>query len=116
MAETKIGEKHVNLLAVEYICCPSDIRGDIHIVIVLKQTAQPVACVFLVVDDEDNGLKVHIGTTDTINRRERRVHRDSKNFYGVSHRSPQFGTRPTGVALVLETCIIARCTSEFFAV
>ena len=55
----KIGEKHVNLLAVEHVCRASDIRGDIHIVIVLEQTAQPVAGMLLIIHNKDGRLKVH---------------------------------------------------------
>ena len=55
-AEAQVGEKDVDLLAVEHIHRTGDIRRDIHVVIVLKQTPQAVARVLLVIDNEDGGL------------------------------------------------------------
>ncbi len=57
--ETKISEEHVHLLALEHVHRAGDIRGDVHVVIVLKQTAQPVARMLLVINDQDSRLRTH---------------------------------------------------------
>ena len=58
-AEAEIGEEHIDLLALEHVHRASDVGGDVHVVIVLEQTAQSVARVLLVVNDQDNGLESH---------------------------------------------------------
>jgi hypothetical protein len=55
-AEAKVSEKDVNLLAFEYVYRACNIGGDIDIVIVLKQTSQPVARMLLVIHNENGGL------------------------------------------------------------
>ena len=56
LAEAQIGEKDIDLLALENVHGARDIRGDIHIVIVLKQTSQPVARMLLVIHNKDGAL------------------------------------------------------------
>ena len=58
-AETQVGEKHIDLLAIHYIDRACNIRSDVHIVIILKQTSQPVTSVLLVINNENRWLYVH---------------------------------------------------------
>src|SRR5262249_57009837 len=64
-AETQVSEKHIDLLAFEDVYCARDIRSYVHIVIVLKQTSQPVASVLFIINNEDGGLEVHWSMLDT---------------------------------------------------
>ena len=48
--------EHVDLLSLEYVYRACDVGGDIHVVIVLKQTPEPVAGMLLVIHNENGGL------------------------------------------------------------
>ena len=58
-AEAEVSKKHIDLLALQHVHRTSNIGGDVHVVIVLEQTPQPVARMLLVVDDQDSGLDIH---------------------------------------------------------
>ena len=56
VAEAEISEKHVDLLALEHVGRACNIGGDIHIVIVLQQTSQPVARMLLIIHNQNSRL------------------------------------------------------------
>ena len=63
-AEAQISEKHIDLLALQHVHRAGNIRRDIHVVIVLEQTPQPVAGMLLVINNQNRGLKIHKGTNN----------------------------------------------------
>ena len=59
-AETEIGDEQINRFAFEHVHRAANILGDVGIVFVLEQTAQPIARMLFVIDDQDGGLKESI--------------------------------------------------------
>ena len=55
-AEPQIGDEHINLIAFEHFHRAGDVGGDISIVFILEQSAQPIARMLFVIDDENGGL------------------------------------------------------------
>ncbi len=67
--EAQIGEKHVDLLPLEDVHRAGNIRSDIHVVFVFKQTPQSVARMLFIIDDQDSGLnEVHVENAAILHR------------------------------------------------
>ena len=64
IAKAQVSKQHIDLLALEHVHRASNVRRDVHVVIVLEQASQPVARMLLVVNDQDSGLKIHKGTNN----------------------------------------------------
>ena len=56
-AESEIGDKQIDLFPFKDVHRSPDVFGNIGVVFVLEQTAQPIAGVLLVIDDQDGRLK-----------------------------------------------------------
>ena len=61
--KAQIGKEHIDLLSFKHANRARNVRADIHVVFVFKQTSQAVARMLFIIDHEDGGLWSHNETT-----------------------------------------------------
>src|SRR5260370_27817385 len=61
-AEAQISQQKLDMLAFEQVHRAGDVARHVHIVVVLQQTPEPVACMLLIINNENDRLeRVHGG-------------------------------------------------------